>query len=130
MSHVTDFISGLWSNAEGYGVDPAVFVTLYLVTWPLWYYSMWWVASGWHRRDRNRMRAGIWSNRIVTIAPYAYVLAAGGKGMPWTWYAFVIVLPAATTSIFLHKVRNEEWMDKWWNFYNKQLNRFHLNAEN
>lgn len=118
------FLEGLWSDAQRYGVSPRVFVGLYLATWPCWYYTMWWVVSGWHRRDPHRMRRGVVLNRIVTVTPYAYVLLAGGENMPWTWYAFSLILPLITTTWFLHKVRDDAWVNKWWEIYHHQLSRF------
>jgi hypothetical protein len=126
---VTDFVDRLWNDAESYGVRPLIFVTLYLVTWPFWYYTMWRVVSGWHRQDYGRMRHGIWANRVVTVIPYAYVLLAGGDGMPWTWYAFALILPILTTSWFLHKVQDEAWMAKWWDVYVRQLGRFRASGQ-
>ena len=123
MDSIIGLIEGLWEDAERYGVEPIVFVGLYLVTWPLWYYTMWWVVSGWHHRDRRRMRRGIGVNRLVTVTPYAYVLIAGGENMPWTWYAFALILPLLTTTWFLHKVRDDAWVAKWWTFYRRTLDR-------
>lgn len=123
MGQIRNLVDRLSSDADAYGVSPQVFVGLYLVTWPLWYYTMWWAVSGWHRQDLQRMRRGIWVNRVVTVAPYAYVLLAGGDNMPWTWYAFALALPLFTTSWFLHKVRDDEWMEKWWISYRRQLSR-------
>ncbi len=124
MGFVRSFIEGLWNDAISYGVSPQIFVAMYLITWPMWYYTMWWVVSGWHRKDRSRMRKGVWSNRVVTVAPYVYVMLAGGTAMPWKWWAFTVVLPIATTTLFLHKIKNDEWMEKWWEFYKKNLARF------
>lgn len=140
MSSIFELFAGLWHFAEAfvmsladdarsYGVNPRVFVALYLITWPLWYYTMWWVVSGWHRKDRTRMRRGVWSNRLATVTPYAYVLLVGGTGMSWHWYAFTVVLPIVTTSLFLHKVKNDEWMEKWWETYQKVISRFRFNKK-
>lgn len=124
MSFFSDFIAGLVRDAQSFGVSPMIFVALYLITWPMWYYTMWWVVSGWHRKDRSKMVRGVWSNRFVTVLPYAYVLVAGGKGMPWTWYAFAVGIPLVTTSMFLHKTKDDVWMDKWWDRYQAVLIKF------
>lgn len=127
MSFVRSFIESLWNNAISYGVSPQIFVTMYLITWPMWYYTMWLVVSGWHRKDKSGMRKGVWFNRVVTVAPYVYVMLAGGTAMPWRWWAFTVVLPIVTTSLFLHKLKNDAWMEKWWEFYKKNLERFRFN---
>lgn len=123
-------VVNIYNDARNYGVNPRIFVALYLVTWPMWYYTMWRVASGWHRKDRARMKQGIWCNRLVTVVPYAYVLISGGSGMSLGWYVFTIALPTITTSLFLHKVKNDEWMEKWWEFYKKALSHIHLRKSN
>lgn len=126
MSGLSSFLEGLRQDALNYGVAPSVFIALYLITWPFWYYTLWWIVSGWHRHDRTRIRRGVWSNRLITVTPYAYILLAGGGGMPWTWYAFAIVLPTVTTSIFIYKVNDEVWLEKWWNTYQHTRHRLHL----
>lgn len=122
MDFVRSFFDGLWNDAVSYGVSPQIFIALYLITWPMWYYFMWWVVSGWHRQDRSRMRKGVWWNRVVTVAPYVYVMLAGGSAMPWRWWIITVVIPVTTTSIFLHKIKNDEWMEKQWNWYRKYVN--------
>jgi len=124
MSYISDIIAGLVRDAQSYGVSPAIFIALYLITWPLWYYTMWRVVSGWHKKDRTKMVRGVWANRFVTVLPYAYVLLAGGRGMPWTWYVFVVGVPTVTTSLFLHKTKDEAWMDTWWERYSQFLAKF------
>jgi hypothetical protein len=126
MGAVADFIEGLRDDAESYGVSPAVFVGLYLITWPFWYVTLWLVVSSWHRQDRTRMRRAVGLNRVVTVIPYAYVLIAGGRNMPWTWYAFAILLPLVTTTWFLHKLKDDLWFERWWEFYVRVLKRLGL----
>jgi hypothetical protein len=123
---VGDFLQSLRDDSESYGVDPGVFIGLYLVTWPFWYVTLWLVVSSWHRQDRPRMRRAVRLNRFVTVIPYAYVLLAGGSNMPWTWYAFDILLPVITTTWFLHKLRDDAWVRKWWTFYLTVLGWFGL----
>lgn len=124
MDLVRNFFEGLWNDAVSYGVSPQIFIGLYLVTWPMWYYTMWWVVSGWHRKDRPRMHRGVWTNRVVTVAPYVYVMLAGGTAMPWKWWLFTVGIPVLTTSIFLHKIKDDEWMEKWWEKYINTIERF------
>lgn len=124
MDFIRSFFEGLWNDAISYGVAPQVFIALYLITWPMWYYFMWWVVSGWHRQDRNRMRKGVWWNRVVTVTPYVYVMLAGGTAMPWRWWLFTVGIPLVTTSLFLHKIKDDEWMEKWWEKYNKSIEKF------
>lgn len=140
MSSIFEFFAGLWhfaaefveslgNQAEGYGVNPAIFVSLYLVTWPMWYYTMWYLVSGWHRKDPRRMRIGVWSNRVVTVTPYVYVLLAGGTGLPISWFLFFIILPLVTTSWFLWRIKDDEWLEKWWEAYQKALSRLKFNKK-
>jgi hypothetical protein len=124
MGPIGDLLDRLGDDARSYGVSPRFFVALYLFTWPIWYYTMWWIVSGWHRQDRQRMRRGIIFNRIATVTPYAYVLIAGGSNMTWAWYVFAVVLPIVTTTWFLHKTKDDAWVKKWWTFYKLVLDRF------
>lgn len=126
MGAIADFFEGLRDDAESYGVDPRIFVGLYLLTWPFWYVTLWLVVSSWHRRERLRMRRSVQLNRLVTVIPYAYVLVAGARNMPWTWYAFTILLPVITTTWFLHKLKDDAWVEKWYSFYVRVLRRLGL----
>ncbi|MDQ5944525.1 MAG: hypothetical protein QG658_593 [Patescibacteria group bacterium] len=78
-----DFWNGLLNRAEFHAVNPAVFIAMYAITWPLVWYSWYLLVRSHKRADKSAFRQAIWFNRLVTFAPYIYVLAFGENFPVW-----------------------------------------------
>ena len=76
-----------------YGVNPIVFLILYVVPAPLWYYSIFRTIRAIARKKSREVV--LWSMicLVVTVQPYLYVLIFG-RNMPWWIYIIIGVLVA------------------------------------
>ena len=76
---------------EDYGVDPVVFLVIYLGSAPIFYYSLFRLGRALAKRlDREIM---LWSFVFLsaTVAPFIYVLLFG-RNLPWWAYVVVALL--------------------------------------
>jgi hypothetical protein len=74
-----------------YGVDPIVFLVIYLVSVPFFYYSLFRMVRALARKLRREVM--IFSSIFLasTIAPFLYVLFFG-RNLPWWVYGVVALL--------------------------------------
>ena len=74
-----------------YGVDPIIFLVIYLVSVPFFYYSLFRMVRALARKLRNEVM--IFSSIFLasTIAPFVYVLFFG-RNLPWWVYGVVALL--------------------------------------
>jgi hypothetical protein len=75
---------------DSYGVDPIVFIVIYLGTAPFFYYSIFRMVRALARKRQKEIR--VWSMVFLaaTAAPFLYVLLFG-RNFPW-WVYLVIAL--------------------------------------
>jgi hypothetical protein len=91
---------------DTYGVNPIIFVIIYLGCTPIFYYSLFQTIRAVAKRLGNKIM--LWSAIFlcVTIAPYVYVLLFG-KNIPWWVYGIIgLVVGQAVLSLIL-KLRNK-----------------------
>jgi hypothetical protein len=74
-----------------YGVDPVVFLVIYLSSVPFFYFSIFRMIRALARKLRNEIM--IWSAVFLasTAAPFIYVLFFG-RNLPWWIYAVIALL--------------------------------------
>jgi len=74
-----------------YGVDPMVFLVIYLISVPFFYYSLFRMVRALARKLKNEIM--IWSTIFLssTVAPFLYVLFFG-RNLPWWVYAVIALL--------------------------------------
>ena len=74
-----------------YGVDPVVFLVIYLSSVPFFYFSIFRMIRALARKLRNEIM--IWSAVFLasTAAPFIYVLFFG-RNLPWWVYAVIGLL--------------------------------------
>jgi hypothetical protein len=74
-----------------YGVDPVVFIVIYLASVPFFYYSIFRMVRGLAKRRGNEIT--IWSMVFLaaTAAPFLYVLFFG-RNLPWWVYVVIALL--------------------------------------
>ncbi len=78
---------------QTYGVDPVIFLILYLGCAPFWYYSIFRTLRAAASRSMNE--AMLWSAVFLgaTIAPFVYVILFG-RNIPWWVYLLIAILVA------------------------------------
>lgn len=98
-----DFWNGLLDRADYYAVNPAIFIALYLITWPQVWYSWYLLVRSYRRNDKVAFRRAIWYNRVVTFAPYIYVLV-WGRNFPQWLIPSSIAFMVALTLVFKYQL--------------------------
>jgi hypothetical protein len=85
---IRDLMDGARSK---YGVDPVVFLVIYLTSVPFFYYSIFRMVRALARRRQNEIIT--WSTVFLaaTVAPFLYVLFFG-RNLPWWVYLVVALL--------------------------------------
>lgn len=74
---------------ETYHVNPYIFILIFAVSIPLYWYSVFRIVKAIQVKDRSRTLNWIIANIIIYIAPYAYVFVVG-RNIPW-WFYLVLV---------------------------------------
>lgn len=98
-----DIWNGLLDRADHYGVNPIAFIMLYLITWPMVWYSWYLLVRSHTRGDKVEFRNALWFNRIVTFAPYIYVLV-WGKNFPVWLVPSSIIFMIALSLVFRYRL--------------------------
>ncbi len=89
---VLTWVEALMRSArDTYGVDPVVFLVIYLLAAPVFYYSLFRTARAMARRLGNEV--ALWSGVFLcaVVAPFLYVLFFG-RNLPWWVYGAIGVL--------------------------------------
>ena len=81
------------SARENYGVNPVVFLVIYLVSAPVFYFSIFRMVRALAKGLRNEIT--LWSTAFLaaTAAPFLYVLFFG-RNLPWWVYVVIGLLIA------------------------------------
>ncbi len=87
-----------------YGVDPVIFLALYLGCTPFWYYSLYRTLRG--AASRIGSAVMLWSAvfMVATVIPFVYVMAFG-RNIPWWVYVLIAALVAQGLYSLVRKVR-------------------------
>jgi hypothetical protein len=105
MRFVLAWIEGLARDArDTYGVDPIVFVLIYLVCAPVFYYSLFRMIRAAAVRRANE--AVFWSSVFLcaVVAPFLYVLVCG-RNLPWWVYGVIVLLVGQSVLTLGRKLR-------------------------
>lgn len=103
----------LWHQATAvYGVNPAVFVGLYLFSFLPFYYGVFRILRGAKRRSLNEAASGFAVNRFAWALPYLYVLVFG-KNLPTLVTVLVLVWVIGSTAWMGLQLRNQSYRAKW-----------------
>jgi hypothetical protein len=89
---VLAWVRGIMQAARtNYGVEPVVFLVIYLVSVPFFYYSIFRMVRALARKLRREVM--IWSAVFLgsTAAPFLYVLFFG-RNLPWWVYGVIALL--------------------------------------
>jgi len=88
-----------------YGVNPVIFLVIYLVSVPFFYYSLFRVAQA--LAKKRGKEALVWGTVFLcaTIAPFMYVLFLG-RNLPWWVYGIIALLIGYGIFSLIRKLRH------------------------
>ena len=92
VDYILSQINALSNNArETYGVNPVIFIVIYFICVPIFYYSLIRTLRAVARKLGNEIL--LWSAIFLgaTVAPFLYVLLFG-RNIPWWVYGIIFVL--------------------------------------
>ena len=91
--------------SDEYGVNPAVFLVIYFVSVPFFYYSLFRAVRA--SVGKRGKEAAAWGAVFLcaTIAPFVYVLFFG-RNLPWWVYGIIALLIGYGIFSLLKKLKN------------------------
>ena len=91
---------------DNYGVNPVIFIIIYLVTVPIFYYSLFRTLQALAKKLGNKIM--LWSAIFLcaNIAPFLYVLLFG-RNIPWWVYGMIAILIGQGVFSLLWKLRKK-----------------------
>jgi hypothetical protein len=95
----------IWKQAiDHYGVNPAIFLVIYLMSMPFFYYSLFRMMRALARKRGKEV--AIWSTVFLcaTAAPFIYVLFFG-RNLPWWVYGIIALLIGQGIFSLIRKLR-------------------------
>ncbi len=105
LQYLLSQVQSLMQTArETYGVNPVIFLVLYLGCTPFWYYSIFRTLRAVASRSSNAIM--LWSAvfLVATVLPFIYVMAFG-RNIPWWVYALIAVLVVQGLYSLVRKIR-------------------------
>jgi hypothetical protein len=89
---------------DQYGVNPAIFLVIYLVSVPFFYYSLFRMVQAFARKRGKEVL--VWSTVFLcaTIAPFIYVLLFG-RNLPWWVYGIIALIIGQGIFSLIRKLR-------------------------
>ena len=97
--------NALWKQAlDQYGVNPAIFLVIYFISVPFFYYSLFRVVQAFAKKRGKE--ALVWGTVFLcaTIAPFMYVLFFG-RNLPWWVYGIIALLIGYGIFSLIRKLR-------------------------
>jgi hypothetical protein len=76
-----------------YHVNPVIFLILYVVPGPFWYYSIYRTIRAIAKKNSGELMLWAMICLVLTVEPYVYVLIFG-RNMPWWIYIIIGLLVA------------------------------------
>jgi predicted membrane channel-forming protein YqfA (hemolysin III family) len=104
---ILGWIRGTMSSARvSYGVDPVVFIVIYLASVPVFYYSIFRMVRALARKLQKEIM--LWSMIFLaaTVAPFLYVLFFG-RNLPWWVYIIIALLIGQGVYSLISKLRKK-----------------------
>lgn len=105
MDYLLSKIEGIMQTArEEYAVDPIVFLVIYLISVPFFYYSLVRLIRGLAKKQAKEVR--LWSGIFLCAvsAPFIYVLLFG-RNLPWWVYGIIFLLLGQGVFSLIRKLR-------------------------
>jgi hypothetical protein len=90
---------------DHYGVNPAIFLVIYLMSVPVFYYSLFRVIRALEKKLGKEVL--VWSTVFLcaTVAPFIYVLFFG-RNLPWWVYGIIALLIGQGIFSLIRKLRD------------------------
>lgn len=87
-----------------YGVDPVIFVVIYLACAPVWWYSLARVLNAVARGRSDQILP--WGSvlLVTTVAPFVYVMIFG-RNLPWWVWMVIAVLVVQSLFMLYRKIK-------------------------
>lgn len=107
LEYIISQIDQLMTAArENYGVNPIVFLVIYLGCAPVFYYSIYKTIRALAKKHANEIM--LWSGifLFVTVAPFLYVLIFG-RNIPWWVYVIIAILIGQGVLSLVMKLRKK-----------------------
>gem|GEM_PF-771953 len=100
-------IRSIWQSlidlAHYYRVNPLIFVTLYLVSWPQVWLSWYLLVKAHSLGSERKFKRALLYNRLVTFLPYLYILLFGRNFPLWLIITSLLFM-AVMSIIFRYKL--------------------------
>ncbi len=89
---------------DTYGVNPIIFLVLYLGCVPVWYYSLFRTIRAVARRNSSAIM--LWSAvfLVSNVVPFVYVMLFG-RNIPWWVYVLIAILIGLGLLSLVRKMR-------------------------
>jgi len=90
---------------DQYGVNPVIFLVIYLMSGPFFYYSLFRVVRALAKKRGKEIL--VWSTVFLcaTIAPFMYVLFFG-RNLPWWVYGIIALIIGYGIFSLIRKLRD------------------------
>lgn len=113
---------------NNYGVDPTIFIVIYLVATPFYYWGAYLAGKEFivfrklqkQKKQRfnlhkllleNGFLKGYSMNRVSWVSPYAYVIMVGEK-LPGKFYFLIAAWTLVSSYIFIHNLKNKSMLTR------------------
>jgi len=108
-----DWFADLYNKAQDqYGVNPLIFIGLFLFSYIPFYIGVFQILRGLKRHDVLLVVRGTVVNRLAWGLPYYYVLFFG-HDLPWAITALVIIWPLLTLVWAYKNHSDPKYVEKW-----------------
>lgn len=125
---------GLWQSLvewvhSTYSVNPYVFIALYVISIPPYWWGLWDIARGIYGSVKTKSLAnkglivrGVIINQLAWFLPYIYV-AIVARHLPWYLWVFIAVVVTCSTVLFVIRLRQGRVPGKLPRFLRRRLDR-------
>jgi ABC-type Co2+ transport system permease subunit len=92
---------------EHYGVNPSIFLVIYLISVPFFYYSLFRMVRALAKKRGKEVL--LWSTVFLcaTVAPFIYVLFFG-RNLPWWVYGIIALIIGQGIFSLIRKLRKNK----------------------
>jgi hypothetical protein len=89
---------------ETYGVNPVIFLVIYLGCAPFWYYSLFRTLRAVARKIPGQVLPWSMVFLVTSVAPFVYVMIFG-RNLPWWVYGVIAALVVESVWTLYRRVR-------------------------
>lgn len=107
MNYINTFFQNIYYYAESHNVNPIIFITLYIISFPFYYYPLLRMRKIFKERKKvklieNIVFKSIIINRLAWASPYLYILIFG-RGLSMLVTTLLIIYVLLGIVLFLYK---------------------------